>query len=442
MGSGESVPGPADRNTVRAVRRGVPAVFQDEIPMSVLRPRPPADPLVFVPETPSDPPTGDRVPARRLVAALAPLIEQPARLLADYRLERPTSELYAMLQAARRLRDHNERIVVVAPAAEATAARAVLETCCHPFHADLPRAERGGRPRITFTGDRFANDRDQGLLDLVAPAGRPQGNDLLDRWALVIVAGRTLPAAVAATARLFLHALMDGAGGAAGVIDDRFAAVGAPLAPLTESLRVPPPFTAPGYATGCHGVFTAATLLPAAIAGIDVVRLLEGAVAMNMRLDEAPPEDNPVLGLLAAWRRRDDGTCRRHRLASDDERLARLIEWFDTLQDRSFADATQGTTTRLVAAEPRRDPLRLPPAHPRTPHGDGLPVDDLIGATWPDLEARATAGSSTSAIRLPRVDEHAIGQLVQMLLLATGGAAGDAPATDHGGRAGPRVDPV
>lgn len=442
MGSGESVPGPADRNTVRAVRRGVPAVFQDEIPMSVLRPRPPADPLVFVPETPSDPPTGDRVPARRLVAALAPLIEQPARLLADYRLERPTSELYAMLQAARRLRDHNERIVVVAPAAEATAARAILETCCHPFHADLPRAERGGRPRITFTGDRFANDRDQGLLDLVAPAGRPQGNDLLDRWALVIVAGRTLPAAVAATARLFLHALMDGAGGAAGVIDDRFAAVGAPLAPLTESLRVPPPFTAPGYATGCHGVFTAATLLPAAIAGIDVVRLLEGAVAMNMRLDEAPPEDNPVLGLLAAWRRRDDGTCRRHRLASDDERLARLIEWFDTLQDRSFADATQGTTTRLVAAEPRRDPLRLPPAHPRTPHGDGLPVDDLIGATWPDLEARATAGSSTSAIRLPRVDEHAIGQLVQMLLLATGGAAGDAPATDHGGRAGPRLDPV
>lgn len=442
MGSGESVPGPADRNTVRAVRRGVPAVFQDEIPMSVLRPRPPADPLVFVPETPSDPPTGDRVPARRLVAALAPLIDQPARLLADYRLERPTSELYAMLQAARRLRDHNERIVVVAPAAEATAARAILETCCHPFHADLPRAERGGRPRITFTGDRFANDRDQGLLDLVAPAGRPQGNDLLDRWALVIVAGRTLPAAVAATARLFLHALMDGAGGAAGVIDDRFAAVGAPLAPLTESLRVPPPFTAPGYATGCHGVFTAATLLPAAIAGIDVVRLLEGAVAMNMRLDEAPPEDNPVLGLLAAWRRRDDGTCRRHRLASDDERLARLIEWFDTLQDRSFADATQGTTTRLVAAEPRRDPLRLPPAHPRTPHGDGLPVDDLIGATWPDLEARATAGSSTSAIRLPRVDEHAIGQLVQMLLLATGGAAGDAPATDHGGRAGPRLDPV
>lgn len=442
MGSGESVPGPADRNTVRAVRRGVPAVFQDEIPMSVLRPRPPADPLVFVPETPSDPPTGDRVPARRLVAALAPLIEQPARLLADYRLERPTSELYAMLQAARRLRDHNERIVVVAPAAEATAARAILETCCHPFHADLPRAERGGRPRITFTGDRFANDRDQGLLDLVAPAGRPQGNDLLDRWALVIVAGRTLPAAVAATARLFLHALMDGAGGAAGVIDDRFAAVGAPLAPLTESLRVPPPFTAPGYATGCHGVFTAATLLPAAIAGIDVVRLLEGAVAMNMRLDEAPPEDNPVLGLLAAWRRRDDGTCRRHRLATDDERLARLIEWFDTLQDRSFADATQGTTTRLVAAEPRRDPLRLPPAHPRTPHGDGLPVDDLIGATWPDLEARATAGSSTSAIRLPRVDEHAIGQLVQMLLLATGGAAGDAPATDHGGRAGPRLDPV
>lgn len=442
MGSGESVPGPADRNTVRAVRRGVPAVFRNEIPMSVLRPRPPADPLVFVPEASSGPPPGGRADARRLAAGLAPLIEQPARLLADYRLERPTSELYAMLQAARRLRDHNERIVVVAPAAEAAAARAILETCCHPFHADLPRAERGGRPRITFTGDRFANDRDQGLLDLVAPAGRPQGNDLLDRWALVIVAGRTLPAAVAATARLFLHALADGGGGAVAAIDDHVAAVGAPLVPLMESLRAAPPFTAPGHATGCHGVFTAAALLPAAIAGIDVVRLLEGAVAMNMRLDEAPPDDNPVLGLLAAWRRRDDGTCRRHRLSSADERLARLIEWFDALQDLSIADATHGGTTGLVAVEPRRDPLRLPPAHPWTPDGDGLPIDGLIGATWPDLEARATAGSSTSAIRLPRVDEHAIGQLVQMLLLATGGAAGDAPATDHGGRAGPRMDPV
>lgn len=402
--------------------------------MSVLRPRPPADPIVFVPEASAGPPSGDRADAHRLAAWLAPLIDQPARLLADYRLERPTSELYAVLQAARRLRDRNERIIVVAPAAETVAARAILDTCCHPFHADLPRAERGGRPRITFTGDRFANDRDHGLLDLVAPAGRRQGNDLLDRWGLVVVAGRTLPPSVAATARLFLHALADGVGGDVAVIGDRVAAVGAPLARLTESLRIAPPFTAPEHATGCHGVFTAAALLPAAIAGIDVVRILEGAVAMNMRLDEAPPADNPVLGLLTAWRSGDDGTCRRHRLSSDDERLARLVDWFDALQDRSLADATPGATTRLVAVEPRRDPLRLPPPPPWTPDGDGLPVDELVGATWPDLEARATAVASASEVRLPRVDEHAIGQVVQMLVLATRDAARGAAAHGAPGR--------
>lgn len=416
--------------------------------MSVLRPRPPADPIVFACEAMSRGGGGDCRDTHRIAATLGPLIDQPARLLADYRLERPTSELYALLQAARRIRDRSDRVIVAAAAGEAAAARAILATCCHPFHAELPRAERGGRPRIAFTGDRFANDRDQGLLDLVAPPGRPQGDDLLDRWALIVVAGRTIPAAVAATARLFLHALAASVRGDATAVGDRLAAVGAPLTPLTEALGLPPPFPTPADAAGAGGLFSAAALLPAAIAGIDVVRLLEGAVAMNMRLDEAPSDDNPVLGLVAAWRGGGRGSPRRHRLVTDDERLACLTAWFDDVQRESMAataigEAPGGETTRLEVGEQRRDPLAVPPAHPWTPSGDGLPVDDQVGLSWPELASRAVVPAAATVIRLPRVDEHAVGQLAQLLLLATrmaahdpDGRAGAATRTDA------RVEPV
>jgi glucose-6-phosphate isomerase len=55
-------------------------------------------------------------------------------------------------------------------------------------------------------------------------------------------------------------------------------------------------------------------------------------------------------------------------------------------------------------------------------------LDDLVGKTWPDMLAAATAGTNeayaqaqrpTADILLPRIDEHAVGQLLQMLMLAT-----------------------
>ena len=52
--------------------------------------------------------------------------------------------------------------------------RALFEACCHPFHNELPRGERGGRPRLSFEGFNMDNDSAQGLLDLVAPAGKPR----------------------------------------------------------------------------------------------------------------------------------------------------------------------------------------------------------------------------------------------------------------------------
>jgi len=174
--------------------------------------------------------------------------------------------------------------------------RALFEACCHPFHNELPRGERGGRPRLSFEGFNMDNDSAQGLLDLVAPAGKPRSDDLLDRWAVLVVSksGGTLETAVAT--RLCLQKLAD----AVGHDQKRLAQVVVPvtgksgrLADLARAIGCPDVFDIPDGVGGRFSVFTAVGLLPAAIVGIDVVRLLEGAAAMNRRFREAPVATNP-----------------------------------------------------------------------------------------------------------------------------------------------------
>jgi hypothetical protein len=415
---------------------GFPPGFRQ--PMSVIRPRLPADPITFT-AAPIDGSADGSVDgsADRSLAtdgppcsaamrgALEPILAAPARLLADYRMERPESALYAIVQTARRLRDTTDRVLVSAGAGESAAVRAVLTTCCHPLHDHLPRAERGGRPRLAFTGDRFDNDRDRGLLDLLAPVGRPPGGDLLDRWSLIAIAPDPAEPAAAAATRLFLAALLDGVGGDVQTAAARVATVGGGTAAISRSLAVEP-FPLPAELEGEWCVFTAATLLPAAIVGIDVVRLLEGAVAMNMRFSESPPEENPVRAFVAA--RPADPGGRPHALIAPDDRLAAVRDWFAHVQGGNRWQAA--SVTQLRVAEPRRDRLHVPPdlaelaSGPEA--GDGLPLEPFVGASWPDL-AMAGEDATSPTIHLPRVDEHSIGQLLQMLMLAAR-LAGPSPA--------------
>ena len=181
--------------------------------MSVIRPKPPEDPIQYDPSAVFAAGTVSRASlgalAARLDAArtesLADLdrwrgggakagealdpafIDLPERLLADYNTKRPESELFAILQTARRIRDAVDRVVVLGIGGSYMGTRALFEACCHPFHNELPRGERGGRPRLSFEGFNMDNDSVQGLLDLVAPHGKPRGDDLLDRWAALVV---------------------------------------------------------------------------------------------------------------------------------------------------------------------------------------------------------------------------------------------------------------
>lgn len=430
--------------------------------MSVIRPKPPEDPLHYDPaglEAAAGLPVGG---VARWAACLEPLRDAvlaapgpglPERLLADYTTAgdatgttgRAASELFAILRTARRVREAVDRVIVAGGGA--TAARAIVDACCHPCHNELSRGERGGRPRLSFAPPLIDNDSLQALLDLAAPAGAHRTADLLDRWAIVAVDGGA-PAAPgtcgadhadhagetgddgAACVRLLVAALAAATGDAAAAAtppDDRFAAVAAatgPLADLCVALGRPPDFTAPA-GVGGFAVLGAAGLLPAAIAGCDVVRLLAGARAMHRRFVEAPAAANPVLQFAAAARLAEDRlAATAGGLVAWSPQLAAACGWYDAVRPRRGRATFR---TAVLAGEPRRDPVRVPEG----------------GAAWPERHARGVAAAraaaapdaaTPAAILLPRIDEHAFGQLVMMLLLSTALTAAAESASGDGRR--------
>ncbi len=383
-------------------------------------------------------------------------IDLPDRLLADYQTSRTTSELFAILQTARRIRDAVDRVIVLGIGGSYMGTRALFEACCHPFHNELPRGERGGRPRLSFEGFNMDNDSAQGLLDLVAPAGAPRSDDLLDRWAMLVVSksGGTLETAIAT--RLFLQALSASVGGDTAQFAQRVVPItgkSGRLADLAQAIGCPDVFDIPDGVGGRFSVFTAVGLLPASIVGIDVVRLLEGAAAMNRRFREAPVAENPVLQYVGVGHLAEakmGGTIRV--LSAWSNRLESLGLWYDQLLSESLGKDEKGATpltvvttrdlhsrgqqhqdgrrdkliTNLIVGEPRRDRLALPKLGSYGHDQDKL--DALVGTAWPDMltaaiggtnEAYAQARRPTADILLPRIDEHVVGQLLQMLMLAT-----------------------
>jgi len=392
--------------------------------MSVIRPKPPEDPLRYDPAAAG----ANGTISREAVAALANRLEAvrsevlgdadggraadrlapavaflglPDRLLADYGTTRPQSELFAILREARRVRETVDRVVVIGGAG-IVGARAIVEACCHPFHNELGRGERGGRPRLSFAADGLDNDVAQGLLDLVAPHGRPRGDDLLDRWALVVVN----EGGSAETATVFRAALRDAVGGDERLLADRVVSItratGLGAAAVVRG-GCPEAFTIPGGVRGGFAVFTAVGLLPASIAGCDVVRLLEGAAAMNRRFREAPVADNPVLQFAAVSRIAGAGSGAAGRgVASTSRQLTAVGAWCDRLRSSSVGTVGAGRgvpPASLAVAECRRDRLVLPSPEPAAAGQGG-------------------DGGATAEIHLPRLDEHAVGQLLQMLMLA------------------------
>jgi glucose-6-phosphate isomerase len=378
-------------------------------------------------------------------------LDLPKRILTAYHQQRSTSELQRILTLANWLRDNVDRVVVLGIGGSYMGARALMDGCCDPYFNELSRAERGSRPRMYFEGNNLDNDASQGLMRLLGVGRRATSVD--DRWALVVVSksGGTIETAVAF--RQYLAELRKSCGDDAQLLSKLIVPVtGAKgkLAELAVALRCPEVFSVPDGVGGRFSIFSAVGLLPAAILGIDVVRLLEGAIAMTEHFRSAPVGANLVLDYVAAchWLETHRGINLRC-LSVWAKSLETTGLWYDQLLAESLGKHERGATpftavnTRDLHSraqqhqEGRRDKLmtnvivdhwRSDPLAVGTSDLNQDKLNDLAKRTLPELmtaaiqgtnEAYGEVGRPTIDLHLPEVNAVSLGQFYQMMMLAT-----------------------
>ena len=377
----------------------------------------------------------------------AAFVDLPERLLDEYRQKGHQGQIGRIVATARRLSASVDRVIVLGIGGSYMGARALFEACCHPYHNELSRADRNGRPGVYFEGNNVDNASVRGLMELLDRAAD-------ERFAIIVISksGGTLE--TAAAFRLFLDLLRRRCDDEDKIKQRVVPVTGRKgrLRELSAALGCPDVFTIPEGVGGRFSVLSAVGLLPAAVMGLDVVKLLEGARAMNRRFQDAPVGDNPVLDYVGVCHLLEARRGAKIRVLSTwGKRLEAIGLWYDQLLAESLGKDGQGATP-LSAVNTRdlhsrgqqhqqgaRDKLitnlfvEQPGGEPIGVESSDLNQDQLnelatAGVTLPDILRAAILGTNkayaddrrpTADIRLAELDEGSLGQLLQMLMLAT-----------------------
>jgi glucose-6-phosphate isomerase len=375
----------------------------------------------------------------------AGFIDLPERLLAEYRANPEKSELGRIRACADRLAGLTDRVVVLGIGGSYMGARALFEALRSPFHNELGRPGRNGRPRLYFEGNNVDNWAVRQLLDLLAQKDeRP--------WGIVVISKSGTTLETAAAFRVLLRELeKQYPKQVAELVVPITGEKGSRLRALNDALKCRDVFPVPDGVGGRFSVLSAVGLLPAAVLGIDVVRLLEGAAAMNDAFRKAAVGANPVLdytGVSHLLEARRGATIRV--LSTWGKRLEAFGLWYDQLLSESLGKAEHGATPVTVVntrdlhsrgqqhQEGRRDKLVtnlvVDPAATTDPIAVGTSnrneddLNKLADKTLPQILDAAFRGTNqayweglrpTATLRLPGIDEAVLGQLFQMFMLAT-----------------------
>jgi glucose-6-phosphate isomerase len=383
----------------------------------------------------------------------AGFIDLPQMLLDAHRRQGEASELGRILQQAARLRNQVDRVLIVGVGGVSLGARALFEALCSLYHNELPAEKRLGTPRFTFEGDHFDNDAFQELLDLLQTSCvDPEIRE--ERWGAIVCSksGETLETAVAF--RLLHREAAQYYGSRSERLRQVFRAVTGAGSKLHELFKAQgcgesDVFLFPENVGGRFSVFTAASLLPAAVMGLDVRALLLGAGAMTRVFLDEPFERNPVLQYAAVnfLMAQEFGKPIRV-LSAWSKKLHGVGLWYDQLLADSLGKRGQGPTpltvvptrdwhargqqllegprdkivNNLVVRTPRQAPVRIGMADHNQ---DGL--NSLNRTGYSDLTQAALeytnrlfreAARPTANLVMPMLSEHTMGQLLQMLQLA------------------------
>lgn len=384
----------------------------------------------------------------------AGFINLPQELLDNFRRKQDASEVGRVIELANRLREESDRVVFLGVGGSHLAAKAFFDALRSAYHNELPPETRLGVPRVYFAGCSADNDGLQELLDLlqitcVDPDRREE------RWSVVVVSksGASIEPGVAL--RVFRREASEYYGLRSPWLKQLFAGVSGPetkLKKLFDSVGMPEDgfLTIPDNVGGRFSAFTAAGLLPAAVMGLDVRALLLGAAAMTKRCFEEPIDRNPVLQFAGLNYLATEELKKTVRVLSVwSPKLAGVGAWYEHLISESLGKLGRGPTpltavmtrdlyargqqhqegardrvvTNLVVKSPQTVPIGIAMAD----HND----DDLnrfSRRTLPEVTQAALRGTNqayydtarpTADLNVPVVSEHTMGQLLQMLMLAT-----------------------
>lgn len=395
--------------------------------------------------------SGGKIPKNKqpLDAGFIPL---PQQLLDEHDRDNEHSLIGRIQKAADHLRGEVDQVVSLGIGGSYMGARALFEALCHPYHNELSREARESAPRLYFEGNNLDNDSLSALHELLHERCRDR-TDKLQRWGLVVISksGGTLETAVAF--RLFRRAI------------EKFYGNGCPecrqlvipvtgesgkLRDLADVRQYEHVFPIPDGIGGRFSIFTAVGLLPAAILGFDIRQLLKGAAEMTARFQSAAFGENPVLDYTATCNLLETESKIDVRVLSTwGKALEAVGLWYDQLLAESLGKKEKGALpltvvntrdlhsrgqqhqegardkliTNVIVEAPRRRAVSIP--------HDELDQDQLNrfqGKAIPELLTAAIKGTNqayadderpTADIRLPVLSEHTLGQLFQMLMLAT-----------------------
>lgn len=381
-------------------------------------------------------------------------INLPQQLLDGFRRKQDASDLGKVIRIANRLKETVDRVVVLGIGGSYLGAKALFDALCHGHHNEMPAKLRMGKPRVYFEGNALDNDALQELLELLE-------NTCVDpdipeeRWGVIVVSKSGGTIETAAAFRALRAEAQKYYGPKDPILKQVVVPVTGPKGKLRDLCKADgytddDILTIPDDVGGRFSVFTPAGLLPAAVMGLDVRALLLGAATMTRRFLEEPIEKNPVLQFAAVnYLLAEEGKKTTRVMACWSKKLEATGWWYDQLLSESLGKLGRGPTpltavysrdlhsrgqqhqdgardksiTNLVVRTPKHPPVQVGMSDRNEDDLNqfsrkGYP-DILDAALKGTNEAYADAARPSADLVLPALSEHTVGQLMQMLMLAT-----------------------
>lgn len=369
----------------------------------------------------------------------------PEELLAAYTTSREDSPMGNVFRIANGLHDEVDAVVVIGSPASLQTSRAIMQACCVTHHNESDRAQRGSKPRMYFLDNVHDNDLTSGILDRLQTGGR--GDTRADRrFAVVVIHDRNNNRSIDVARHLVLEQLARTLGNEStdwlhrlvidvaherprGLMD---------VADGTECEFIQVPRDLPAT----HSMLSPTTLLPAAFLGLDCMRMLAGAMQMTNHFKSADYATNQALQLAAAdhllhsrsketsirvtgvWTGALRGIAEwRSQLVLKNSDMPIPMPAVHPIDIRSpFVQSQPGSLAKTYhdvwVETVRTDPISVAVESPEPGIAENSLADMMLHQKQITLASRRESRFPTTEIVLQELDTHALGQLVQIWMIA------------------------